>query len=140
MTTQYHPPIQQMYCPQSPRYQPPVVDGQSNNYSQSQQFYQAPEPVYVTRPIEQIPRAYYEYPSVPQYQTQQPIQFMNEQTNVASRDLADISKIIGDISDEKITQIAQQIEKMQQEIEILAQKKVRSCFRWMCCLAPKPTK
>ena len=126
-------PAPQLFCPQSPRYQPPVVDGQSINYSQ--QYYQPPEPVYVRYPIEHIPRSYYEYPS-PQYHTQQPIQFVNEQSQVASRDL-DITKIIGDISDEKIMQITQKLEKMQQEIEILAEKKVRSCFRWMCCLAPK---
>jgi len=139
MTTQYHPPIQQIYCPQSPRYEPPVVDGQSINYSQSQQFFQPAEPVYVTRPIEQIPRSYYEYP-VPQYQTQQPIQFMNDHAQVASRDLSDIGKIIGEISEEKLTQITQRLEQMQQEIEMLAQKKVRSCFRWMCCLPPKTPK
>ena len=127
MEIQY-PEGKPVYCVQSPQYKVPVVDGQMMRYPQNVQ--QPPEPVYVLYPVEET-RSVCHHPVYQQqtnYVTEQPM-ITRSIPQTGSRDIADFSKIIDEVSNEKIEQVKVQLQKLEEDIEILTNKNIKSCFK-----------
>ena len=118
---------QPMYVQQSPEMQPMYVQNQEMQPLYVQQN-QEMQPVYVQQNQETQPT----YVEIPQYFTQQPIQQLpsvhkEEMKKDGTRDLSQIVTTVGDVTEEKINQLKLQVDRLENELTMMIEKKLRKC-------------
>jgi hypothetical protein len=86
------------------------------------------QPVYVQQNQDMHPT----YVEIPQYFTQQPIQQLphvsKEEIKIdGTRGLSQVVATVGDVTEEKINQLKDQIERLENQITMMVEKKIRKC-------------
>ena len=122
---------------------PRIIDQQPRNQVpnlQAEVVYTQQSPTFIQQNIETQPV----YIEIPQYFTQQPIQQIPQQethhntrdatqmhqqgTNQNTRDLSQIVTTVGDVTEEKINQLKEQVADLEKQLTIMIEKKIRKCF------------
>jgi len=121
---------------------PRIIDQQPRNQVpnlQAEVVYTQQSPTFIQQNIETQPV----YIEIPQYFTQQPIQQIPQQethhntrdatqmhqqgTNQNTRDLSQIVTTVGDVTEEKINQLKEQVAELEKQLTMIVEKKIRKC-------------
>ena len=121
---------------------PRIIDQQPYNQVpnlQAEVVYTQQSPTFIQQNIETQPV----YIEIPQYFTQQPIQQIPQQethhntrdatqmhqqgTNQNTRDLSQIVTTVGDVTEEKINQLKEQVAELEKQLTMIVEKKIRKC-------------
>jgi len=123
---------------------PRIIDQQPRNQVpnlQAEVVYTQQSPTFIQQNIETQPV----YIEIPQYFTQQPIQQIPQQetnnnhntrdpvqmyqqgTNHNTRDLSQIVTTVGDVTEERINQLKEQVAELEKQLTMVVEKKIRKC-------------
>lgn len=123
---------------------PRIIDQHPHNQVpnlQAEVVYTQPSPTFIQQNIETQPV----YIEIPHYFTQQPIQQIPQQetnnnhntrdpvqmyqqgTNHNTRDLSQIVTTVGDVTEERINQLKEQVAELEKQLTMIVEKKIRKC-------------